>query len=163
MATIAPATSEYHVVLVEPEIPHNVGAVARLCVATRSTLHLVGRLGFHLDDASVRRAGLDYWRHVRLARHDDFPAFLRSVDAPLFLFSARGSADYASADFPPRAALVFGSESKGLPPSVRGLAEAAYRIPIYDERVRSLNLATAVAIVLYEAVRQTRRMRSPAP
>jgi tRNA (cytidine/uridine-2'-O-)-methyltransferase len=163
METTATTVGEFHIVLVEPEIPHNVGAVARLCVATRSTLHLVGRLGFHLDDASVRRAGLDYWRHVRLARHEDFAAFQRSVDAPLFLFSARGSADYASADFPSRAALVFGNESKGLPSAVRALAEPAYRIPIYDDRVRSLNLATAVGIVLYEAVRQRRRPGSPAP
>lgn len=144
----------FHVALVEPEIPQNTGAIARLCVATGATLHLVGRLGFHLDEHSVRRAGLDYWEHVRLLRHDDWESFRCSMDLPLYLFSARAEKCFTQADFPPSACLVFGSESRGLPDRIRKSEAPPFRIPIYDERVRSLNLATAVGVVLYEAIRQ---------
>lgn len=151
---ILTAPWRYHVVLVEPEIPQNTGAIARMCVATRSVLHLVGRLGFHLDERSLRRAGLDYWEHVRLVRHDDWSSFRSSIDLPIYLFSARAGETLGQSSFPRSACLVFGNESRGLPNGIKNENFPAYRIPIYDDRVRSLNLATAVGIVLYEAIRQ---------
>ena len=143
-----------HVVLVEPEIPHNTGAIGRLCIATGATLHLVGRLGFHLDERAIRRAGLDYWQHVNVLQHASFEGFRQVYDGPVNLYSARATEPYTKAPIPPRIALVFGSETRGLPATLLQGNDPKYRIPIYDERVRSLNLATAVGIVLYDAVRQ---------
>ena len=140
--------------LVEPEIPHNTGAIGRLCVATGATLHLVGRLGFHLNERAIRRSGLDYWQHVNLHQHASFEAFRQFYDGPVHLYSARAIKSYTTAPIPRRIALVFGSETRGLPATLLQGNDAAYRIPIYDERVRSLNLATAVGIVLFDAVRQ---------
>jgi tRNA (cytidine/uridine-2'-O-)-methyltransferase len=143
-----------HVVLFEPEIPHNTGAVARLCAATDSDLHLVGRLGFRLDDAKVKRAGLDYWPHVRIHRWMDLSEFEAAVpSATVFALSTKGNRLYTECDFVGDCALVFGSESRGLPPSVVQ-SERCFRIPMLTDRVRSLNLATAVGIVLFEALRQ---------
>lgn len=148
------ANRELHVVLVEPEIPHNTGAIGRLCIATGATLHLVGRLGFHLDERAIRRAGLDYWQHVTVHQHASFEAFRQFYDGPVHLYSARATEPYTKAPIPRRIALVFGSETRGLPATLLQGNDATFRIPIYDERVRSLNLATAVGIVLYDAVRQ---------
>lgn len=151
----------FEVVLYEPEIPSNTGNVGRLCVALGATLHVVGRPAFHLDDRAVRRAGLDYWRDVRLARHVEMAAFEAAHPAErLFCFSAHAEASYTTAEYRPGDALVFGSESRGLPPEV--LARHAGRtfvIPIPTGKVRSLNLANAVAIVLYEALRQVQARR----
>jgi tRNA (cytidine/uridine-2'-O-)-methyltransferase len=150
-----PLEQPFHVVLVEPEIPPNTGAVARTCVATASPLHLVGELGFSIDEQSVRRAGLDYWPLLELHRHVDFTAF-RSArpEGSLHLFSANASQSYLEADMKPGDALVFGRESVGLP---RALLEAhpdrIWAIPT-SGGVRSLNLSNAVAIVLYEALRR---------
>lgn len=150
-----PIAPNFHVALVEPDIPHNTGAIARLCVATRSRLHLVGRLGFHLDDRYARRAGLDYWEHADIVRPVDLAECMASVPgAAAFYFSAHAEREYSQARFPPGAVLVFGSETRGLPASILERKEECWRIPILDERVRSLNLATAVGIVLYEALRQ---------
>jgi tRNA (cytidine/uridine-2'-O-)-methyltransferase len=148
----------FHVVLYEPEIPSNTGNVGRLCVATGATLHVVGQPAFHLDDRAVRRAGLDYWPEVRLERHVDLTAFEASHPAErLFCFSAQASVPYTQVPYRAGDALVFGSESRGLPPEVLARhAERTLLIPIPTGKVRSLNLANAVAIVLYEAMRQVR-------
>ena len=145
-----------HVVLVAPEIPQNTGSIGRLCLATASTLHLIDPLGFTIDDRHLRRAGLDYWRHVDVVRHPDWSAFeTRRPPGRLLCFSARASRSYTSVRYRPDDFLVFGSESRGLPAAIRtAQAEATFGIPVASEHVRSLNLATAVAIVLYEALRQ---------
>ena len=145
-----------HVVLVAPEIPQNTGSIGRLCVATGARLHLVDPLGFTVDDKHVRRAGLDYWPHVQLTRHASWDAFERDRPAgTLRLFTTHAERTYTDVRYEPTDFLVFGGESGGLPASIR----SAYRpsmhaIPIDSPHVRSLNLATAVAIVLYEARRQ---------
>jgi len=143
------------VVLVEPEIPPNTGSIARLCAATETPLHLVGRLGFAIDDRHLRRAGLDYWPYVRLHRHDDWAAFTAAVPGRRLGFSARAERPYTEIRFTPDDALVFGGETRGLPAAVTTeLVPYLYRIPITSPHVRSLNLATVVAIALYEALRQ---------
>jgi tRNA (cytidine/uridine-2'-O-)-methyltransferase len=145
-----------HVALWEPEIPPNTGNVARLCAATGATLHLVGRLGFRLDDRSLRRAGLDYWEHVRLKRHAgeaDWEAAL--AGARIFCFSARAAKPYTAVAYRPGDCLLFGGESQGLPPGLlERHADRTLTIPMPAGGVRSLNLATAVGIALYEALRQ---------
>jgi tRNA (cytidine/uridine-2'-O-)-methyltransferase len=146
-----------HVVLVAPEIPQNTGSIGRLCVATQTPLHLIDPLGFIVDDKHVRRAGLDYWEHVDLTRHASWPAFL-DVRPPgrLLLFAARPAGpSYTTIRFRPDDVLVFGGESRGLPQAIRDAhRDATYTIPIASPHVRSLNLANAVAIVLYEGLRQ---------
>jgi tRNA (cytidine/uridine-2'-O-)-methyltransferase len=146
-----------HVALWEPEIPPNTGNVARLCAATGAVLHLIGRLGFRTDDRSLRRAGLDYWPHVDVRRHvtlADFEATL--ADARVFCFSARAAHPYTAVRYQDGDCLLFGGETHGLPPVVLARhAERALTIPMPAGKVRSLNLATAVGIVLYEALRQT--------
>lgn len=145
-----------HIVLVAPEIPQNTGSIGRLCVATGTTLHLIDPLGFTIDDRHVRRAGLDYWRHVRLVRHPNWEAFTAArPPGRLLCFSARASRSYTTLRYREDDCLVFGSESRGLPPALRAAhAEHLFGIPLASEHVRSLNLATAVAVVLYEALRQ---------
>jgi len=144
-----------HVALVEPEIPPNTGNIARLCAATGASLHLIEPLGFAIDDANVKRAGLDYWDAVDLWVHRDLAAFRQAVEEERCLyFSARGERSFWEAPFRDRTVLVFGNETNGLPESIRSAhAERLYRIPMLDA-VRSLNLATAVGIVVYEALRQ---------
>jgi tRNA (cytidine/uridine-2'-O-)-methyltransferase len=146
----------FHIVLYEPEIPANTGNIGRLCVAVGAVLHIAGRPGFHLDDRSVRRAGLDYWDQVELVRHVDLRAFEAGRDSErIFCFSAHASAVYTSVRYQAGDALVFGSESRGLPAEVLTRhATRTLRVPIPTGKVRSLNLANAVAIVLYEALRQ---------
>jgi tRNA (cytidine/uridine-2'-O-)-methyltransferase len=146
----------FHVVLYEPEIPANTGNIGRLCLALGATLHLVGRLGFRLDDRLLRRAGVDYWKDVTVVRHVGLPEF-EGLCPPerLFCFSARATLPYTQMRYHPGDAFVFGGESHGLPPEV--LARHPDRtlcIPIPTGKVRSLNLATAAGIVLYEALRQ---------
>ena len=146
------------IVLVEPEIPQNTGSVARLCAATRSRLHLVGRLGFSLEDRYLKRAGLDYWPHVDLVVHADWPSFVASrAPSRLFAFSSHGAESYTRISFRDDDALVFGGESKGLPETLRSELSPLWRIPIEVGAVRSLNLANAVSIVLYEGLRQLGR------
>lgn len=145
-----------HIALWEPEIPPNTGNVGRLCVATGATLHLVGRLGFRLDDRSLRRAGIDYWPEVDCRRHATLEDFERSVaDSRLFCFSARASVPYTEVRYRDDDVLLFGGESHGLPEGVLArYADRTFCIPMPASKVRSLNLATAVGIVLYEALRQ---------
>jgi tRNA (cytidine/uridine-2'-O-)-methyltransferase len=145
-----------HVALWEPEIPPNTGNVARLCAATGTRLHLIGRLGFRLDDRSLRRAGLDYWPAVDLARHATFEEFEATVGpSRLWCVETSGEVPYTRAAFRDGDCLLFGGESKGLPPGVREkCAGRVLGIPMPTGKVRSLNLATAVGIVLYEALRQ---------
>ena len=149
-------------VLVQPEIPPNTGSIARLCAATGSRLHLVRPLGFSLDDRYLKRAGLDYWPHVDLRIHDDWSAFLAAEQPPACLcFSARAPTPYAAAPLAGIAPLylVFGGETSGLPEPLRAAyAASTYRIPIFSPHVRSLNLSNAVAIVVYEALRQRGRL-----
>jgi tRNA (cytidine/uridine-2'-O-)-methyltransferase len=170
----APApTRPFHVVLVEPEIPPNTGNVARLCAGTGSTLHLVGKLGFRIDEHAVRRAGLDYWHLVEVRTHETLAAAERVIEqaarstavaspraepaAPprLWLFSGRASKSYLDVPFAPGDAFVFGKESVGLPDALlEERAEAVLGIPLLGP-VRSHNLANSVSIVVYEALRQT--------
>jgi tRNA (cytidine/uridine-2'-O-)-methyltransferase len=148
---------------VEPEIPPNTGNVARLGAATGSPLHLVGRLGFRIDEHSVRRAGVDYWHLVDVRTHVDFAQFVHAFEgeappgaAPgrLHLFSALAERSYLDAGFSPGDALVFGRESVGLPEDlVAKYADRLVGIPTLGA-VRSLNLANAVGIALFEALRQ---------
>ena len=143
----------FRVVLVEPEIPQNTGAVARTCVGTGSPLHLVGTLGFDVSDHAVRRAGLDYWPFLELHRHAAWADFVAAFgSARRVLFSANAPRSYLDAELSPGDALVFGRESVGLPAEL--LAEyGAYAIPTVGS-VRSLNLSNAVSIVLYEGLRR---------
>ena len=145
-----------HVVLVAPEIPQNTGSIGRLCVATGATLHLVEPLGFTIDDRHLRRAGLDYWPHVDCVRHRSWETFTTArPPGRILCFAARAPRSYTTLRYRADDLLVFGSESRGLPPAVRNAyAEAIFGIPLASEHVRSLNLATAVAVVLYEALRQ---------
>jgi tRNA (cytidine/uridine-2'-O-)-methyltransferase len=153
-----------HVVLVEPEIPPNTGNVARLCAATSSPLHLVGPLGFRIDEHSVRRAGVDYWHLVDIRRHVDFEHFLhaRSREVPgrrIHLFSAFATTSYLEASYAPGDALVFGKESVGLPDDLLArFPDRVVGIPTLGA-VRSLNLANAVGIAVYEALRQLGALR----
>ncbi len=138
----------------EPEIPPNTGAVARTCAATQCPLHLVGPLGFSIDERAVRRAGVDYWHLVDLHRHESFEAFEENhSDTRIHLFSATATNSYLDADFQPGDALVFGCESVGLPPKLLEGRERVWGIPTLGP-VRSLNLSNAAAIVVYEALRR---------
>jgi tRNA (cytidine/uridine-2'-O-)-methyltransferase len=148
---------ELNVVLVEPEIPPNTGNVARLCAATGTTLHLIEPLGFKLDDAQLKRAGLDYWQHLQWHRWPDWPAFQKQLApaARLWLIESKGPRPYAEARFQAGDYLVFGRETAGLPPAlVAQYPDTWLRIPMFDANVRSLNLSNCVALVLYEALRQ---------
>lgn len=147
----------FHIVLVEPEIPHNAGAAGRLALATDSTLHLVEPLGFSLDDKHVRRTGLDYWQDVKLKTWPDLDSLRQQAEpsASFWFLSTKAKASPWTADFKTGDYLIFGSETAGLPKELIEQEEKqALRIPMAPEGTRSLNLSTAVAIVLYEAVRQ---------
>ena len=144
-----------HVALVEPEIPPNTGSIARLCAATETPLHLVGRLGFTIDDKHLRRAGLDYWPYVPLTTHASWEELRRTLPGRRLGFSARATRLYTDIEFRADDVLVFGGETRGLPVTLQAeLAPELYRIPILSAHVRSLNLANAVSIVLYEGLRQ---------
>src|SRR5262245_41904072 len=128
-----------HVVLYEPDIPWNTGNIGRTCVATGSVLHLVGRLGFSLDEKEVRRSGLDYWSKLNKVQHptwEDFVAFIPPA-APLFLFSKYARKELWDAEFQPDSYLVFGCETSGLPQTIRQrYADRLYRIPMEEDSVR---------------------------
>ena len=146
-----------HIVLVRPEIPQNTGSIARLAAATRARLHLVGPLGFSLEDRYLKRAGLDYWPLVDLRTYEEWNEFVAANrDVPSKFFSARAEQSYLSANYAHGDYLVFGSETKGLGMDfIAERMDRTFRIPIFESGVRSLNLANAVSIVVYEALRQT--------
>lgn len=153
----APASNRLHVVLVEPEIAPNTGNIARLCACTGAYLHLIEPFGFRLDDASLKRAGMDYWRHVEWRRWPSWVEFERALPpgARVWFIESNGPRLYTEALFGPGDFLVFGRESAGLPPVLLECnREHWLRIPMFNPRARSLNLANSVAIVLYEALRQ---------
>ena len=144
------------VALVEPEIPPNTGNIGRLCAATNVPLHIVGVTGFRMDDRALRRAGLDYWPEVRLTRHKDLAALYESLPQARFVYlTTKADRIYTEWKFEPDDCLVFGRETRGLP---EDLLHANWgnclKIPMENPRIRSLNLATAVGIVLFEARRQ---------
>jgi tRNA (cytidine/uridine-2'-O-)-methyltransferase len=145
------------VALVEPEIPPNTGNIARLCAATNTPLHIVGVTGFRMDDRALRRAGLDYWPEVNLTRHRDLDALYASLpDARFVYLSTKADRVFTDWEFHEEDCLVFGRETRGLPEDLlRAHWENCLRIPILNPNIRSLNLATAAGIVLFEALRQT--------
>jgi len=147
-----------HVALVEPEIPPNTGNIARLCAATQTPLHIVGAIGFRLDDKAVRRAGLDYWPEVQLHRHIGLEDLHEYLPRSRFLYlTTKTDKSYADWLFEEGDCIVFGRETRGLPEEVlRANWDRCLTIPILNPKIRSLNLATAVGIVLYEALRQTK-------
>ena len=155
-----------HVALVEPEIPPNTGNIARMCAATFTPLHLVGRLGFRTDDKAVRRAGLDYWGEVEIHYHMNVEALYAALPASRFVyFTTKAERCYTDFQFLPHDCLVFGRETRGLPEELlRANWDRALRIPMPNSKVRSLNLATSAGIALYEAIRQLRnRAGEPVP
>jgi len=149
----------FNIVLVEPEIPPNTGNIARLCGATGSVLHLVGKLGFSTDDRSLKRAGLDYWHEVEICYWDSLEELKCSFPKGRFIYTSKKAIrcytdmNYCEGDF-----LVFGKETRGLPEEILATnPDSCVRIPITG-RVRSINLSTAAGIVLYEALRQTGKL-----
>ena len=146
-----------HVALLEPEIPPNTGNIGRLCAATFTDLHIVGATGFRLDDRAVKRAGLDYWDKVRLHRHIDLDRLYASVPGSRFIyFTTKSERSYTDWEYRADDCLVFGRETRGLPEDLlKANWERCLTIPMPNPDVRSLNLATSVGIVLYEALRQT--------
>ena len=143
-----------NVVLVEPEIPPNTGNVARLCAATNSTLHLIGPLGFRLDDRELKRAGMDYWEHVTWKYWKSWEEF-SPTDARLWFVENKTDRLYTEVAFQPNDYLVFGRETSGLPAKLlENHRDSVIAIPQFNPKARSLNLSNCVAIVLYEAIRQ---------
>jgi tRNA (cytidine/uridine-2'-O-)-methyltransferase len=146
-----------HLVLVEPEIPPNTGNVARLCAATKTTLHLIEPFGFKLDDAQLKRAGMDYWQHVEWHRWSTWKAFHEKLPAKakLWFIESKGPKLYTEGRFSPGDYLVFGRETAGLPkPLLEQNRECWLRIPMFNDQSRSLNLSNCAALVLFEALRQ---------
>ena len=152
----ARGSARLHVALVEPEIPPNTGNIARLCAATFTPLHLVGRLGFRTDDKAVKRAGLDYWSEVEILYHLNVAALYDAMPGSRFLyFTTKAERAYTAVRYGPGDCLVFGSETRGLPEELlRENWDRCLTIPMPNREVRSLNLATSVGIVLYEVLRQ---------
>jgi tRNA (cytidine/uridine-2'-O-)-methyltransferase len=145
------------IVLVEPEIPPNTGNIARTCAATGTKLHLVKPLGFSIDDAHLKRAGLDYWQFLELEIHESLEAFLEKYkERPMYLVTTKGTRNYAEVSYETDAMLLFGRETAGLPSDfINANKEKTIRIPMGDDaKLRSLNLSNSVAIVIYEALRQ---------
>lgn len=146
-----------NIVLVNPEIPHNTGASGRLALATNATLHLIEPLGFDISDKAVKRAGLDYWKDVKVVKWPSWQAFEDSLtpDSRLFMLTTKSTRAHWDAEFQNGDYLVFGRETKGLDEAlIEKHKENALCIPMLAESTRSLNLATSVGIVLYEAMRQ---------
>jgi tRNA (cytidine/uridine-2'-O-)-methyltransferase len=146
-----------HIVLLEPEIPPNTGNVARLCAATRSSLHLIEPFGFKLDDTQLKRAGMDYWQHVEWRRWPSWAAFRKAVpdEARLWFVESKGPRLYTEVSFAADDYLVFGRETAGLPKTLlQGSPDCWLRIPMFHAQARSLNLSNCVALVLFEALRQ---------
>ena len=146
----------YNIVLIEPEIPMNTGNIGRLSLASGSKLHLVKPFGFEIDDSRLKRAGLDYWKHIDLHLYESIDEFFAvNRDKPMAFLSSHGQQDYCSIPFTDDMFLVFGKESVGLPKDLLDRHEKrTYSIPLHSEHVRSLNLANAVSVVVYEGLRR---------
>lgn len=149
-----------HVALYEPEIPPNTGNIARLCAATNTELHIVGVTGFRMDDRELKRSGLDYWDEVKLHRHVDLDELYAALPESRFVYlTTKATRSYTDFEFNENDCLVFGPETRGLPEKLlQDNWDNCLTIPMRNENVRSLNLATSVGIVLYEAIRQTNRL-----
>lgn len=147
--------SKFHIVLHQPEIPQNTGNIGRTCVAAGASLHLIGPLGFRLDEKSLKRAGMDYWKDLDVTVYDDCKDFLqKNPDAVIYYVTTKGKHVYSDVAYEPGSYLMFGKESGGIPEEIlKAHPESCVRIPMLDG-ARSLNLSNSVAIVLYEALRQ---------
>ena len=145
----------FNIVLFEPEIPNNTGNIGRLALATNSVLHLVGPLGFELTDSKLKRAGLDYWKYLSLQFYNNIEEFYSTNhNKNLIYFSSHATRSYYEISFEENMFLVFGKESQGLPKEIiERNHNNSFKIPMYSEKIRSLNLANAVSIVLYEGLR----------
>jgi tRNA (cytidine/uridine-2'-O-)-methyltransferase len=145
------------IVLVQPEIPGNTGAVGRTCVALNAELVLIHPLGFELSNSRVKRSGLDYWPHVRLAEFPSWEAFVaerRPRADQLFMFEEHGATSFYEPEYPEDAILVFGQETKGIPEAIwRAHPGRQFRLPMRSDKIRSLNLANTVAAAAYQALR----------
>jgi tRNA (cytidine/uridine-2'-O-)-methyltransferase len=145
----------FNIVLVEPEIPMNTGNIGRLSLASGSVLHLVKPFGFELSDSRLKRAGLDYWKHISVNIYESIDEFFSiNKDENMVYLSSSGEKNYCSIDYKDDMFFVFGKESAGLPKDIiADNLDKLYKIPIYSEHVRSLNLANAVSIVVYDGLR----------
>jgi len=145
----------FNIVLIEPEIPMNTGNIGRLSLASGSVLHLVKPFGFEINDARLKRAGLDYWKHLEVYLYEDIEAFYATnKNENMVYLSSSGEKDYSSIEYQDNMFLVFGKESVGLAKTITAEnADVLYKIPIYSDHVRSLNLANAVSIVVYDGLR----------
>ena len=145
-----------NIVLIEPEIPNNTGNIGRLSLATGSNLHLVKPFGFEINDARLKRAGLDYWQHLNITTYESIEEFFAIHKDKRFAFlSSHGKNEHWDIDFEDDLFLVFGKESVGLPKKMlEDHSQDLYKIPLYSEHIRSLNLANAVSIVVYEGLKQ---------
>ncbi|MFT4697530.1 MAG: tRNA (cytidine/uridine-2'-O-)-methyltransferase [Flavobacteriaceae bacterium] len=145
----------YNIVLIEPEIPNNTGNIGRLSLATGSSLHLVKPFGFEINDSRLKRAGLDYWQHLSVFTYENIEEFYaKNKEADMVYFSSHGKKEYTQNKFKDNQFLIFGKESVGLPKEIiTKNPETTHHIPILSTHVRSLNLANAVSIVVYEGLR----------
>lgn len=145
-----------NIVLIEPEIPNNTGNIGRLALATGSRLHLVKPFGFEIDDKRLKRAGLDYWQHLEVIYYESLDDFFKNnKDAKMIFLSSHGQQSHWDIDFSNDMFLVFGKESVGLPKTLTEKhLENLFKIPMFSEHIRSLNLANAVSIIVYEGLRQ---------
>ena len=146
----------FNIVLFEPEIPNNTGNIGRLALATGSNLHLVRPFGFELNDKRLKRAGLDYWQHLSLTIYENIDHFFSiHTNKKMIFFSSHGENDHWSVEYEEELFLIFGKESVGLPkPLLASHKSKVYRIPLYSQHIRSLNLANSVSVVLYEGLKQ---------
>ena len=147
-----------NIVLIEPEIPNNTGNIGRLSLATGSNLHLVKPFGFEIDDTRLKRAGLDYWQHLSVTIYDSIEDFFnKNKDKNMVFLSSHGTQDHWSIDFEDDMFLIFGKESVGLPKDlIEKHSDKLFKIPLYSKHIRSLNLANAVSIVVYEGLKYLR-------
>jgi len=145
-----------NIVLIEPEIPNNTGNIGRLALATGSRLHLVKPFGFEIDDKRLKRAGLDYWQHLEVIYYDSIDEFfVKNSEAKMAFLSSHGTQSHWEIDFTDNMYLIFGKESVGLPkPIIKKYQDQLFKIPLYSPNIRSLNLANAVGIIIYEGLRQ---------
>ncbi len=146
----------FNIVLLEPEIPHNTGAIGRTCVATNSKLHLIKPLGFNLDEKAVKRSGLDYWDDLDLTVYENYQDFLdKNPNARVFMATTKAEKTYADVEYSENDFILFGKESKGIPEEILAVnKDLCIRIPMIEKH-RSLNLANSASIIVYEALRQT--------